>query len=151
MKTPAISVGVVAFVALLGSSYSCNALIGETYQQVTARYGQPVDSVIGEPLSEQHYTYQANGLKIIVTFVSKISQSEAYFPLNETHKFTAKEAGMILGPNSGGIGFTKRNDGQTLCDNFDSDDGKLCAIIIKSGPLAGRLIQVCSRKWMDSL
>ena len=147
-RAPSLRFAVIICVTLLGSRYSCSALVGETYAQVTARYGQPVDSVIGE----QQYTYESNDLKIVVTFVNKISQSEAYFPLNEAHKFTAKEAGMLLGANTDGkVGFTKKNDGATLCDNFYSDDGRLCAIIIKSGALAGRLIQVCSRKWMDSL
>jgi hypothetical protein len=141
----------IVFLALLASAYECRAIVGESYGDIVKRYGQPEDFVIGEPPQEQHYTFHSNEMKIVVTFVNKVSQSEAYSPLSEDHKFTAKEAGVILGSNSNGIGFTKRDDGATLCDNFDSEDGKLCAIIIKSGPLAGRLIQVCSRKWMDSL
>ncbi len=143
MLRHACSFAAIAFVALLGCPYSCNALVGETYAQVTARYGQPVDSVIGE----QRYLYRSNGLSIFVTFVNKISQSEIYSPVNETHKFTTEEAAMILGANTDGkIGFTRQKVGGLLSDFFYSDDGKLYALIVSAGPQAGRLITVSSLK-----
>ena len=134
-------------ITLIAITFCCSAQakIGETYRQTTARYGQPVESIIGR----KGYIYRSHAMRIVVTFVGGVSEAESYAPLDPDHKFTARETRHILRSQTNGqVGFAKYQNQSTdfLFDSFYSDDGKLFAAVVKSG----RMVGVSTRKWREA-
>jgi hypothetical protein len=91
-------------IAILVLSIGCNvtllARIGETEQQVEARYGKSIGMLSrGDELP--HKAYRFSGLDIVVGFIDGVSQSE-FFYKHDKSDFSPNEIALLLEANAGG-------------------------------------------------
>ena len=136
---------ILSILVVIGLAPIARCNIGETYQQVVARYGQPIDSSTGEP---HWYAFEQDDMRIVVTIWQGVSQCENYVP--HERSLSAAEVGRIFGRNSDGKGFTKNIEmSSSERDSFDCEDGVLLGCITKTGSSRGCL--VATKKYLTML
>lgn len=93
---------ILSLLLILSVSSSAFARIGESEQQVEARYGKPIaPRVPGEDLGETK-AYVCAGFLIAVTFVDGVSQREMYAK-NDKSAITGAEVEVLLEANRGNL------------------------------------------------
>jgi hypothetical protein len=94
----AICRSAVLVIAVL--AFSANALfarIGETEQQIEARYGKGRFTLS----IDYQLFYQSSGINIVVTFIDGVSQSE-FFKNQDNSELSKNEIGLLLEVNAAG-------------------------------------------------
>jgi hypothetical protein len=91
----------IAAVTLTTSS-TLFARIGETEQQCTARYGEPVKKLPNDSL-----LYQKSDLNIFITFFNGKADAIAYRKIAKGHQLSENEVEILLNSNSGGVPWKK--------------------------------------------
>jgi len=85
------------------------ARIGETPDQLVARYGQPLNEVDqkaeGDKIALAHVTFQKGGFQIEVTITGGLSTQESYKKINK-ESITVDEARTLLTANAGGYNWS---------------------------------------------
>jgi hypothetical protein len=93
----------LALVAI--TTAGAQARIGETPDQLVARYGQPLNEVDqkaeGAKIALAHVTFEKGGYQIDVTITDGLSVEEKYKKING-QSMTVEEARILLNANSGG-------------------------------------------------
>ena len=94
MKLPFIA---IAFFLLVSPAF---ARIGETEQQIEARYGKSIGTLSSgnQPLKK---AYQSSGMNIIVMYIDGVSQSEVFTKKDES-EFSKNEIAILLDANAAG-------------------------------------------------
>lgn len=136
---------------------SAFARIGETDKQIEARYGKPTWKEAapfarrrGIPGSTEFY--QAAGIKIVVTFIDGISESESYTKVSG-EKLESSEVETILAANAGQKKWLKVEAGHPFYTT--GNDRWLLGEISPDATLAdfdllnGHLL-ICSKKFFDA-
>jgi hypothetical protein len=133
-----LRVGIITAIALLSAAVTGNCRLLESYQQLTARYGQPVDSSTGEP---RWYLFEKDGLQIHVTMLKGLSHCEVYVPKDPSDSLSAAQVGKLFGLNSGGKPLYKSTKDSTDTDDFFiCEDGDMIGTIRKVGLHRGCMV-----------
>jgi hypothetical protein len=94
LKTRSVA---IALLMLVSSAF---ARIGETEQQIEARYGKTIRTLSkgNQPLQK---AYQSSGLDIAVTYIDGVSQSE-FFSKQDKSELSKNEIALLLEANAAG-------------------------------------------------
>jgi hypothetical protein len=83
-------------VVLVSASVSAFARIGDTKQQIEARYGKSIGTL---SMGDEHY--RSSGLDITVAYIDGVSQSE-FFMKQDGSELSENEIAVLLEANVGG-------------------------------------------------
>jgi hypothetical protein len=121
---------------LLGVTATAHARLGETADQLVARYGQPLSEndqkASGDKIALSEVIFQKGGIRIYVTITEGVSVAEIYHKLNGD-PFTFSEATILLNANSQGSSWEAPQDinGEKLWTR----DDRATALLAKDGSL----------------
>ena len=86
---------------VLACAGSARAFLGDDFQTVTARYGQPVQALT-RPDGSQPMIYECEGFRVVVDFEAGRSVSEAFTRPRSLSPFTAETLRAFLDAHSAG-------------------------------------------------
>jgi hypothetical protein len=110
----------IAAVTLTTSS-TLFARIGETEQECTARYGEPVKKGSNDSL-----LYQKSDLNIFITFFDGKADAIAYWKIAKGEQLSENEVEILLNSNSGGVPWKKRAV-ISMDREWETENGELLA------------------------
>lgn len=115
---------------------SAHALIGESFEEIVARYGQPKDHSDHIP---QWYGFQWDHKRVVVTIWNAVSHCETYQP--EIGEFSLSDIKDILARNAADVPY-KHSSILSAADRdvYECDDGILIAYVPKTGQNRGCLV-----------
>ena len=100
-----MKIALFTFVFIAGVITTAHARLGDTPDQLAARYGQPLTEIDekaeGTQIPVSNYVFQKGGFEIKVTVSNGVSAEESYKKLNGD-TFTDAEIRTLLGANSQG-------------------------------------------------
>jgi TPR repeat protein len=74
-RSVAQAIWYLAAAVLAGSAAPCQAKLGETPEQIEARYGRPIDVFAGTPLAKRTYRFEGYGIGVI--YLNGVSVAES--------------------------------------------------------------------------
>jgi hypothetical protein len=103
-----MKLALLIFLFIVGVTATAQARLGETPDQLVARYGQPLSvddqKAEGEKVALNKAVFQKGGFQIEVTISNGVSSAESFKKLN-AEPFTLDEIRYLLGANTQGHGW----------------------------------------------
>lgn len=119
---------IIAALIVVACLTTVNARVGETEQQIDARYGKPVNDT-AHTIVGRAKQYALNGYKIMVVFIDGISQAETIKKLSGA-PFSSDEVKVLVANNGAGLRWIEMNSDGTR-QEWWRDDQKVRVVHLR--------------------